>query len=277
MSVLAFLLASTAFSPFATAQMIIAHRGASHDAPENTLAAFELAWKSGADGIEADFHLTSDLKIVCIHDEDTSRVRPELPALKIAETDLAKLQQIDVGSWKDPKFSGERMPTISQVLATVPPGKQIFIELKTGPEILPVLKDELAQCSLRPEQIHIICFKSDVIRQVREAMPKYAASWLVDYQKQVGEADAPEVWRPSVEKVLVRLAATGATGIDSRYVSEIVDQDFVDAVKSSGAKFHVWNVDDPQKALRLRSLGVTSITTNRPALLQCVLDAAETK
>ena len=53
---------------------LVAHRGASHDAPENTLPAFELAWKQGADAIEGDFHLTSDGKIVCIHDFDTKRV-----------------------------------------------------------------------------------------------------------------------------------------------------------------------------------------------------------
>ena len=61
---LVFLLVVTWYSPLANSQMIIAHRGASHEAPENTLAAFELAWKLGADGIEADFHLTSDMKIV---------------------------------------------------------------------------------------------------------------------------------------------------------------------------------------------------------------------
>ena len=257
--------------------MIIAHRGASHHAPENTLAAFELAWKLDADGIEADVHLTSDQKIVCIHDNDTSRACPEMPSLKIAETDLATLQQIDVGSWKDPKFSGERMPTISQVLATVPAGKKIFIELKAGPEILPILKDELAQCSLKPEQVHIICFKSSVIRQARELMPEYATSWLVDYHKQAGATGRPKDWRPSFKYVLDRLVEIGATGLDSRDVAKIIDQEFVDAVKNSGADFHVWTIDDPENAIRLQSLGVTSITTNRPALLKRVLGAADSK
>ena len=275
--VLLSVLLSTAFHSTATCQMIIAHRGASHDAPENTLAAYELAWKLDADGIEADCHLTSDMKIVCIHDDDTSRICPGMPILRIAESDLATLQQLDVGSWKDPKFSGERMPTISQVLATVPSGKKIFLELKAGLEILPILKDELAQCSLKPEQVHIICFKSSVIRQARELMPEYATSWLVDYQKQAGATGRPKDWRPTFEYVLDRLVEIGATGLDSRDVAKIVDQKFVNDVKNSGAEFHVWTIDDPENAIRLRSLGVTSITTNRPALLKCFLNADNSK
>ena len=277
MSLLVFMLAATMFSPLANSQLIIAHRGASHDAPENTLAAFELAWKSNADGIEADFHLTSDLKIVCIHDEDTSRVCPDMPSLTIVKTSLATLQQLDVGSWRDPKFAGERMPTLSQVLATVPLGKQIFIHVKTGPEILPTLKDELAQCSLKPEQIHILSFRSDVLRQIKELMPKYSATWLVDYQKHGGKDGKPSKWYPTAERVLEKFAKVDATALDSRNVAEIVNQDFVDAVKKSGADFHVWTIDDPENAIRLRSLGVTSITTNRPALLYRTLNTASSE
>src|ERR1700686_17426 len=100
---------------------LIAHRGASHDAPENTLAAFRLAWEAGADGIEGDFRLTRDGEIVCIHDPTTGR--PAGVGLSVADTTLACLRELDVGALHGARWIGERIPPIQEVIATVPPGK----------------------------------------------------------------------------------------------------------------------------------------------------------
>jgi glycerophosphoryl diester phosphodiesterase len=116
--------ASSAFG-----QLIIAHRGASHDAPENTLSAFKLSIEQDADGFEADFFLTSDEQIVCFHDKDTERICGK--KLLVTQTPLAELQSLDVGRWKGPQWKGEKMPTMADVLAAVPAGKMIFIELKS--------------------------------------------------------------------------------------------------------------------------------------------------
>ena len=102
--------------------MIVAHRGSSHEAPENTLPAFELAWEQGADAVEGDFLLTGDGKIVCFHDKDTKRLTGK--KLEVAKTSFADLQKLDVGKWKDEKFRGTRMPLISDVFATIPPRKK---------------------------------------------------------------------------------------------------------------------------------------------------------
>ena len=91
---------------FANGQLLVAHRGASHEAPENTIASFQLAWEQGADAIEADFYLTADRRIACIHDSSTERVSEA--KLPVAKTSLAELKQLDVGSWKGPQFAGER-------------------------------------------------------------------------------------------------------------------------------------------------------------------------
>ena len=117
------------FSSTAGAQLIVAHRGASYDAPENTLAAFQLAWQQNSDAIEGDFYVTSDQQIVCIHDKSTRRVAPKQPALNVADSTFKQLRQLDVGSWKHDRYSAERVPTLKQVLATVPAGKQIFVEI----------------------------------------------------------------------------------------------------------------------------------------------------
>ena len=112
--------------------LVIAHRGSSAQAPENTLPAFQLAWAQGADGIEADFLLTKDGHIVCFHDKDTKRLAGR--QLAVAAATLEELRQFDVGSiqpqaveralrsWKGDQYKGVRIPTIAEVFATVPRG-----------------------------------------------------------------------------------------------------------------------------------------------------------
>ena len=78
--------------------LVVAHRGASRDAPENTLAAFKLAWEQGADAIEGDFLLTKDNKIVCIHDKSTGRLADR--KLIVKESTLSQLRELDVGLGK---------------------------------------------------------------------------------------------------------------------------------------------------------------------------------
>src|SRR6187402_1705451 len=85
----------------AKAQNIVAHRGASYDAPENTLAAFKLAFEQGADGVEADFYLSSDGEIVCCHDKDTQRTAGVKHVIN--KTPLKVLRTLDVGRWKNKK------------------------------------------------------------------------------------------------------------------------------------------------------------------------------
>lgn len=253
-----------AVSRFCSAQDIIAHRGASHDAPENTLAAFRLAWEQQADGIEGDFHLTRDRQIVCIHDATTERVAPDSAPLKVAESTLAELRQLDVGSWKDPKYAGERIPTLREVLQTVPPGKRIFVEIKSGPEILPILKDHLEESGLDPEQILIICFQRDVVTQSRRKLPHYKVNWLTSY-KQDPQTGA---WKPDRHEVLRTLATTGVTGLGTNGNVNVIDRSFVDDLRAAGKEFHVWTINEEAPARVFQSMGADSITTDRPAFIR---------
>src|SRR5687768_17865894 len=97
----------------ASAQLIVAHRGASYDAPENTLAAFKLAWEEGADGIEGDFYLSVEGQVACIHATDTKRVAGK--ELVVSETSWKELSKLDVVSWKSSAYAGERMPLLTEV------------------------------------------------------------------------------------------------------------------------------------------------------------------
>ncbi len=96
-------------APSLAAAEIIAHRGASHDAPENTLAAMRLAWDQKADAVELDLWLSKDGRIVVLHDRDTKRVGGS--AIPVAEQTWAEIGRVDVGAWKDPRFKDERIPT----------------------------------------------------------------------------------------------------------------------------------------------------------------------
>ena len=101
---------------------IVAHRGASHDAPENTLPALRLAWEQGADASEFDVYLTKDGRVAVIHDKDTKRVAAV--DKRVADQTLAELKALDVGRWKAPRFAGTTVPTLEEMLADVPDGKQ---------------------------------------------------------------------------------------------------------------------------------------------------------
>jgi len=240
---------------------IVAHRGASHDAPENTLAAFQLAWQEGADAIEGDFYLSKDGRVVCIHDSTTKRTAGK--NLKVAAATLAELQALDVGSWKHAKYAGERIPTLADVLATVPPGKRIFIEIKCGPEVLPAVKKALLASKLKPEQTVIICFKAEVIAAAKKLLPDRKAMWLTSFRK----SKATGTWSPDAKSVLATLAKTGADGVDCN-AHKCVGNEFVQSLRKAGKEFHVWTVDDPAVARRFVNLGVDTITTNRPAFLR---------
>lgn len=249
------------------AQLIVAHRGASYDAPENTLAAFRLAWEQQADAIEGDFYLTKDNQIVCIHDKTTKRVAPNQPELSVKDTTLEQLQSCDVGAWKHSRYAGERIPTLMDVLKIVPTDKKILVEIKCGPEIVPVLKPQLESSGLAPDQIVIICFNQAVVAQSRKAMPQYKVNWLTSY-KQNNDNGA---WTPGSDEIVRTLAATGATGLGSKGELKVIDQKLVNAVRQSNREFHVWTVNDPAAARTFQSFAVDSITTDRPAFIREVL------
>lgn len=246
----------------AVAQMIVAHRGASHDAPENTLAAFRLAWEQGADAIEGDFYLTADEQIVCSHDARTKRTSGV--DLEIPKTTLAELQKLDMGAWKNEKWRGERMPTLKEVLTIVPAGKRILIEIKCGPEIVPFLKTELAHCSLKPEQTVVICFNDRVISEVRRQIPGIKAYWLVGYKK---DKETGEV-KPRLTDVLAKVKAIQAHGLDTQAEKSVVTAEFVRQLRDLHLECHAWTINDVELAKYFQKLGFDSLTTDRPAFLR---------
>ena len=238
--------------------LIVAHRGASRDAPENTIPAFQLAWEQGADAIEGDFHLSKDGEIVCFHDADTKRVAGT--QLVVRQSTLAELKQQDVGATHGVAFNGTRIPTIAEVFATIPQGKKIFIEVKCGAEIIPTLLNEIDQSGLTQEQIVVISFNKQVIQQLKIKAPQYKASWLCSFNKQeTGEIT------PALATVLKTLKQIQADGLSS---NTAVPASVIEAVSQQGYEWHVWTINDLNTARRMQALGVLSITTDVPGTMR---------
>jgi glycerophosphoryl diester phosphodiesterase len=236
---------------------IIAHRGASYLAPENTMASVKIGWEKDAD-VEVDVYLTKDNKIVVIHDKTTKRTA--VTDINVAETTSEELRKLDVGSFKSEEYAGEQIPFLADIVETIPPGQKLFIEIKCGKEILPYLKELLAD-SGKMSQIVIIGFDLDtvVMSKVLIDVPTY---WLKGTEK----IKDTEQWIPHDPQLVETTKEKGLDGLDVHYAG--VTKEFVDAVKASGQKLYVWTVDDPEEAVRLIKLGVNGITTNRPAWLR---------
>ncbi|MCK5461756.1 MAG: hypothetical protein KAI95_02030 [Bacteroidales bacterium] len=231
--------------------MIIAHRGASHDAPENTLASVNLAWERKADAVEVDVHLSKDNRIMVIHDEDTKRTSGD--KIVIRESRSSDLRSLDASNGMD-QFRGEKIPFLEEVMATVPDGKVVFIEVKTDTVIIPYLVKLLAT-SPDKSRLVVISFDFDVCAMMKKEIPAIPVFWL--HYTLSGSYKT---------KWIDRAVDAGLDGLNFRHTG--ISQDYVEAVHRSGMKMFAWTVDDPEDAARLIEIGIDGITSNRPAWLK---------
>jgi glycerophosphoryl diester phosphodiesterase len=238
----------------ANAVEIIAHRGYSQLAPENTVAAFELAWKSGTDACELDLYLTADEQIVVIHDADAQRTTGV--AAKIKESTVAELRQLDAGAWKEPKFKGQRIPTLQEALATLPEGhRRFFLEIKDTARIVPFLAKELESWKPRAGQLCLIAFDRAVARDAKAAMP-----WLPVYR--LSTELTPDLIRSAKED--------GLDGLDLGQKSPLTPA-LVQEIRDAGLKLYVWTVNKPEDVSRFAALGVDGITTDDPVMARAAV------
>jgi glycerophosphoryl diester phosphodiesterase len=238
---------------------IISHRGASYVAPENTVASVVLAWEKNADAAEIDVYLSKDNRIVVIHDHSTKRTAGV--DLEVKDTNAAELRKLDVGSFKNAKYANERIPFLEEIIATVPSQKRLFVEIKCGPEILPLLKSTIA-ASGKKKQIVIIGFDLKTMAASKKLMPDIPTHWLVMTNKD----EKTNIWLPHNPKLIQTAKDNGLDGVDVHYAG--VTREFSTAAESAGQRLYVWTVDDIEEAKRLKNLGVSGITTNQPDLIR---------
>jgi glycerophosphoryl diester phosphodiesterase len=259
-ALLSFFLAVLGCATRLSAVEIVAHRGASADAPENSLSSMKLAWQQNADAIETDLWLSKDGKLIVFHDADTKRIGKV--NRKISDYTLAEAQQVDIGTWKGPQFAGERIPTLESFLATIPEGKRIFLEIKCGPEIIPEFVRVLKASGRPASQLAVISFNYDSIRESKKALPELEHYLLADYKKDEKTGELPQL-----ATLITQAKEAKLDGLDLQFKWPI-DEAFVSEVKAAGLKLAAWTVDDPAVAKKLATAGVASITTNKPGWLR---------
>lgn len=240
---------------------IIAHRGASADAPENTLAAIQLAWQQGADAAEIDVQVTADGQLVAIHDETTLRTGGVDWAIE--ERTLAELKTLDVGLWKSRQFVGERIPTLAEVLDFVPAGKRLFIELKCEDETIPELVRVLSSSKAIREQTVLISLNFNSIVAVKQALPERLAFWVTE---QFPEGSGLWPLRPATWTLIERAQKAGLDGLDVNDVTTRPSGDIA-LIRQAGLRTCIWTVNSVERARWLREEGIESITTDVPAKL----------
>lgn len=260
----------------ADAVEIIAHRGASYDAPENTLAAVNLGWKRNADAVEVDVFLSKDNRIVAIHDKNTKRTTGHDGLVR--EMTWPELRKLEAGSWKNKKYKGEPIPLLSDILATIPEGKYLVIEIKCGPEIIQPLAVLLERAKVAPSKTAIISFSFDVVVAAKKQFPKRAVYYLssIKQNKNGGR------WEPTVELLIKKARTAGLNGLSLGNMGSqgaVGNKSLVDYLRhmrkettASDLGFYVWTVDSPKMGKLLADLGLDGITTNRPAFLKSQLN-----
>jgi glycerophosphoryl diester phosphodiesterase len=244
---------------------IVAHRGASHDAPENTMAATNLAWQQGADAVETDIYLGKDGKLIVFHDKTAKRTGGR--DIPIAELTQEEARTLDAGSWKGAQFKGEKVPLLEEQIKSIPRGKRLLVEIKVGPEIVPELKRVFAQTGATEKNVTVISFNYDTLKEVRKQLPKLKTLWLVSHPAPDAKKNPTAKAPPTVDEMIRDAKAADLTGLDLQHTWPLTTAD-LKKIKDAGLELHVWTVNETETAKRWKNFGVVSITTDRPGWLR---------
>ena len=240
---------------------IIAHRGDSYYTPENTMAAVNSAWEKNADAVEVDVYLTGDNRVVAIHDKTTGRTGDI--DLEVKASSSQELLNVDVGSFKGSEFKDERIPFLEDIVASIPAGKKLFIEIKDTDGVVPYIK-EIVEDSGKEDQVVVIAFNFDTATASKETMPDVPVYWLHSAPRD-DEGNA----LPVPLDVIATAKEHKLDGVDINYRG--ITKEFVEECRKLGQKVYVWTVNDTLDIRSMADLGVDGITTDRIDNAQKVL------
>jgi glycerophosphoryl diester phosphodiesterase len=233
---------------------VIAHRGASSYAPENTLAAFDLSLEMRVRHIELDVALTSDNHIVVIHDDKVDRTTDGSGL--VASHTLAELRELDAGSWFGPQFEGERIPVFDEVLARYKGRAHIHTEIKGKSESLSQRTADLIRRHGMEGQVTVTSFRSAPLEEMRDCAPELPRGWLV---------------RDLNDSIITQAHALGVTQFCPR--ADTVTPEFVHRLHAEGFVVRAWGVGTEELMQRLVQAGVDGMTVNFPDKLIAYLEA----
>ncbi|MEJ2514146.1 MAG: glycerophosphodiester phosphodiesterase [Gammaproteobacteria bacterium] len=230
---------------------IVAHRGAAGKAPENTLAAVRQAIADGTDWVEIDVQETADGRVIVVHDSDFMKLAG-MP-LRVWDGSFEEIRAIDVGSWFDPAFAGERVPTLEEVLEAVRGKARLVIELKYygHDQALEQRVVDIVEATGMGDQVAVMSLKYEGIRRIRALRP----DWTVG--------------------LLSARALGDLTRLDADFLAVntgMARPGFVRRAHGAGKQVFVWTVNDPVAMSRMMSLGVDGVITDEPEMARRVFN-----
>jgi glycerophosphoryl diester phosphodiesterase len=225
--------------------MVIAHRGASSYAPENTFAAFDLALQMGARHLELDVHFTSDGHVVVIHDDTVDRTTNGHGP--VTSHSLAALAALDAGSWFAEMFAGERIPTFADVLERYKGRAHIHTELKGHSAQLSERTADLVRTHGMVRDVTITSFQRTKLEEMRSSAPELPTGWLV------GEVS---------DAIITDARAIGLTQLCPR--ANTITAALVRRLHAEGFSVRAWGVATEELMRRVVEAGADGMTVNFP-------------
>ena len=233
--------------------MVIAHRGASSYAPENTFAAFDLALRLGARQIELDVQATQDGQIVVIHDDTVDRTTDGTGP--VADHTLAALRTLDAGVRFGPAFTGERIPLFEDVLERYHGRARLHVELKGRSSDLTQHTVDLIRRHGMAGEVTITSFQKVRLEETRSHAPDLPAGWLV---------------REMTDATITEARALGLTQLCPR--ADVVTPELVERLHGEGFVVRAWGVADEELMRRVVEAGADGMTVNFADKLIAFLD-----
>jgi len=237
--------------------LIVAHRGYSKIAPENTLAAYEAAIKAGAPAAECDVCVTSDGHVVLSHDATIDRCTDGTGS--ISQMTLAQVQSVDAGAWKDDAYAGQTIPTLRQALELTEGRLHLIVEVKQAGAARQVA--EVIGQMQAIDECTIISFNLDTCGQMRRVEPRLAVGWLTGGLKAEDDGQASDLIHTALS-ANVQFLDVAANGIPPELMRR---------ADLSGVTVWTWTVNSPDLVRHMAGLGVKGITTDDPVMALEVL------
>lgn len=260
--------ATTASATAPTSVDVVAHRGSSGAAPENTLAAIRLAIDQRSDVVENDIQRTADGELVIMHDTtlarttDVEQVFPARAPWNVGDFTLAEIKQLDAGSWFAPEFTGERVPTLAEWVNAVGGRAGMLLEPK-APELYPGIEVDL------DKELRSLPAFNRALRADRVVVQSFNHAWLRTYKEMAPDVPVGLLFRSKPTEADIATAATWAQQVNPAL--GVIDEATVDQVHARGLEIHVWTVNAGQDMRRAIGWDVDGIITNYPQVLRDII------
>ncbi|MFS0655032.1 glycerophosphodiester phosphodiesterase [Bacillus sp. 179-C3.3 HS] len=229
---------------------IIAHRGSSSVAPENTIAAFDLAVQQGADYIELDVQLTMDQQVVVIHDETVDRTTNGNGLVK--RYSLNQLKKLDAGSWFDPQYANERIPTLQEILERYSQRIGILIEIKHPKRQIGIEKQvvDIVKRFSYSRHIMVQSFDGNALKRIKADHPSLRTAYII---------------KPSILKLAKRKLALYSRFSDCLNMKKtMINRFWIDRIHSFGMDVFIWTIKNRKTAEWIKRYPIDGVVTDFP-------------